>query len=586
MTTSAAGDATTGNELMLQSLEVDPDQLLVGDGAIARGIVTLVAAAPAGGTDVDLFTDRPEVVTVPKLVHIPEGALSNHFELAVLRPEQRLAVEITAALAGGRQFAKLTLGPEPRAPAATQPLVAPPPNGEVTAPDVPKNGTTRPAQTVEPPVRVAPVSAAVTEIVDTWPDCGQSFQAALLIGFPAIPFIAMVATLAIYAAPAGSALALLDPVAVGIGTGVGIWLLIAVAARWVIRRTSADQVNNSAFSELRHRVGEIAARLSAANPVDDQGRIAAGQLQACLIQIRSEITRADPCWIRGTGYLSAWKLVHRAEEALLLLEPQLEVIGAALYDELRLVGAQITNNDQLLSKLRLAVAHLGVDATSYLSGQPGAVTPTTVGAAQATGDGAAALARIALRDVRQAVNEFRDDSWDAIVRTRNHLISTLTATGIATYLGLILAVTVNSQPRGTNLESNVVLAAASFYLVGAMVGLFNRLNSQSNTQNDVEDYGLTTVRLMLTPVLAGIAAVGGVFLVAAIAASGVSTAILGANSGSALTKLDAVFNLTSNPFSLILAAIFGLSPGMLIDALQDQAEKYKSALRSTNPQSH
>jgi len=43
---------------------------------------------------------------------------------------------------------------------------------------------------------------------------------------------------------------------------------------------------------------------------------------------------------------------------LLLLAPPTEVISGALCDELRLTGSQMDNNDQLLSKLRLAVHHL------------------------------------------------------------------------------------------------------------------------------------------------------------------------------------------------------------------------------------
>lgn len=73
---------------------------------------------------------------------------------------------------------------------------------------------------------------------------------------------------------------------------------------------------------------------------------------------------------RASGYVSVWKAIPRAEEALLLLAPTTEVIAGALYDELR-PGSQIDNNDQLLSKLRLAVHHLSADATGYLNARPG-----------------------------------------------------------------------------------------------------------------------------------------------------------------------------------------------------------------------
>jgi hypothetical protein len=398
-----------------------------------------------------------------------------------------------------------------------------------------------------------------------------------------MPFVGLVATLAVYAAATGSPLSQLDPTAIGAEAAFVLWLLIAAIQYWVIRGTSADQVNNSAFSELRHALGEITARFSVANPGDEQGRIAAQQVQDSIKEIRTELERSGPAWVIGTGYVSVWKLVHRAEEALLLLEPITEVIAAGLYDELRLMGSQMDNSDQLLSKLRVAVAHLSSDAASYLTARPSTTGPAANGAPPAAPDSPAMLARVALREVRQTVNEFRDNGWDAIVRTRNHLVATLTATGIATYFGLVLAITVNTQERSTNIQSNAVVAAAAFYLVGAMIGLFNRLNGESTTQNDVEDYGLTTVRLILTPVLAGIAAVAGVFL-SAMAAGGVSAAIPGSPPSGGLPMVWTVFNLTTNPFALVLAAVFGLSPGLLINGIQAQAEKYKTALKSTNAQ--
>ena len=415
-----------------------------------------------------------------------------------------------------------------------------------------------------------------------WPEAGQSFRAALLMAVPAIPFVGLVSTIAVYAAAKGSPLFQLDPVATGAGVALLAWLVMAAAQYWLIRGTSAEQVNTTAFNELRHRLGDIIARFAVAQPTDDSGRIAARQLQDCITQIRTELQRSGPAWIMGSGYISAWKLVHRAEEALLLLEPASDVIAAGLYDELRLTGAQIDNSDQLLSKLRLAVSRLDSDASSFLAARPTGVGVDGTGTTSTPSGDVAVLARVALREVRQTVNAFRDDGWDGIVRTRNHLIATLTATGLATYLGLVLAITLNPQPRGEAIASNAVLAAGGLFLVGAMVGLFNRLNTESNAQNDIEDYGLTMARLILTPVLAGIAAVGGVF-VAAMAASGVTAAAL---STGGVPSLGTIFNLSGNPFALALAAVFGLSPGMLIDGLRDQAEKYKAALKSTNPQGH
>ena len=59
------------------------------------------------------------------------------------------------------------------------------------------------------------------------------------------------------------------------------------------------------------------------------------------------------------------------------------------------------------------------------------------------------------------------------------------------------------------------------------------------------------------------------------------------NSGTAqglspvLPHLGNIFNLDDRPFGLVLAAIFGLSPTVLISRLQQEAEKYKADLKST-----
>src|ERR1700730_3752138 len=54
----------------LRGVQVDPQQLIVGQAASPKGTITLTAEAPAGGADVEVFTDQPEVVSVPEVVHV------------------------------------------------------------------------------------------------------------------------------------------------------------------------------------------------------------------------------------------------------------------------------------------------------------------------------------------------------------------------------------------------------------------------------------------------------------------------------------------------------------------------------------
>ncbi len=120
------------------------------------------------------------------------------------------------------------------------------------------------------------------------------------------------------------------------------------------------------------------------------------------------------------------------------------------------------------------------------------------------------------------------------------------------------------------------MAGVAFYLVGALVGLFNRLRGEADSDSAVEDYGLALARLVHTPLFSGLAAVSGVLLTAILAGfSGVATTSSGTASASLLSD---IFKL--NPGSLLLAALFGLTPGLLIDRL-GQAKALTDNIKAT-----
>ena len=60
----------------------------------------------------------------------------------------------------------------------------------------------------------------------------------------------------------------------------------------------------------------------------------------------------------ATDYISLWHLVHRAEEAMLMVEPVSDVVAQAVVDKERLTGSNIPNNTRLLELQRLAIAHV------------------------------------------------------------------------------------------------------------------------------------------------------------------------------------------------------------------------------------
>jgi hypothetical protein len=148
-------------------------------------------------------------------------------------------------------------------------------------------------------------------------------------------------------------------------------------------------------------------------------------------------------------------------------------------------------------------------------------------------------------------------------------LKSIAVTGLATYvlLGVIIL--------SFNLISNIVLTDQKFlqevviiYLIGAMSGLFVRFYSESQGGTSIDDFGLTTTRLVATPLLSGLAAIGGVLF----------TVILG--SIAAQNAVPDLFTLKQVQI-LLTAAVFGASPNLFIKGLQKQANEFESDLQSS-----
>lgn len=586
----ASVEPAAGADSVLRQVVLEPTEIVGDTPQFVRGTVQLGGPAPAGGAEVQLFTDRPDILTLPSAAGIPEGDAAAPFVASLAGVKQTVAVLVTAKQGVISRWAVLLVhGPGEVIAAASAngtaaDETAPPPLADEPAPDNQLTST--------PSAAAAPVSnfmalaqAAAAALDPPWsPTAKQSFRGALLGVVPSVPFLAVVAMLAIYAAPAGTALGQFDPWLAGTIFAVGIGLL-ATLARWlIIQDTSAEGANSTSFDEIRERLAAITARLSlAAERIDDDegNQMALREVQAWRAQILAELATHGPEWVLGTAYVNVWKLVHRAEEALLALLPIPNLMSEALFDEQRLASSEMGERDELLTRLRLAVAGLDQSGAKYLSQQPAVPAVQTV--VSPPDPMAPRVARGVLREIRLTIDDFRDQKWGNIVRARNHLLRTLTITGLVTYLGTLLALDLSPKPTPFDPRTDAMIAAAVFYLVGALVGLFNRLSSESNTGADMEDYGLTEARLALTPVLSGLAAIGGVYATAML--TGTLTGVVGGAgaSGTALSlpSIGAVMNLSSNPFAVLVAAVFGLSPATLISSLQAQADKYKGALQST-----
>jgi hypothetical protein len=222
-----------------------------------------------------------------------------------------------------------------------------------------------------------------------------------------------------------------------------------------------------------------------------------------------------------------------------------------------------------------------------------------------------ALARPILRMIRRALNEYTDDRYDSFVTARNRTWGISMITGLMAFSLLSIAMMMQVPRRQ-------IVAGMVFFLIGATVGLLNQLRKESDEKNkDIPDYGLSAARLYATPFYCGLTAVGGVilFVTMTLSADALSTRsdlsveshttkkelVAGNGAGSdsksrdvskqqsgndesrRLRSLTEIFDLDSNLQGLLVAAVFGLTPGLFLSKLQEQSEKYKSELKSSEP---
>lgn len=180
-------------------------------------------------------------------------------------------------------------------------------------------------------------------------------------------------------------------------------------------------------------------------------------------------------------------------------------------------------------------------------------------------------ARAALREVRHALNDFRDNSWEGIVRARTKLLGTTTLTGFVTHILLCITILI-----GLDVSQRPAIAAATiFYIVGAIAGMFGRFYKEAQSNTDVDDYGLSIARLIAIPPLSGLAGVGGVLITILLYST-----LVGMRDSTSLTKFSDIFRL-DQPLYFIAAAVFGLTPNLIIKSLQEQAKKYVNDLTSS-----
>ncbi len=416
---------------------------------------------------------------------------------------------------------------------------------------------------------------------------GASYTGGLLASAWLGPLVATLVLVAGYVAPSllppWAKLVSDSPALAGPVVAVVFWLVIGLLYS---PAASARNANASSYADLQARLAQLNARLASLAPGDARSEPAAESATHAKA-MASELDSAGPRWVTAVGYVSLWKRLHRAEEAIIEVEPRTQVLADAAYDTWRMQNSTIQHSTDLVADLQQASTYLrSVSPDGSVSAAPAAAAappappaPSVTPLAPVVSIGSEAEARAIVRRVRFAVNDFRDSRWAALISARNLLYGTMIATELAAFALLALAVIGHSP-------GSAIVAGIVFFLVGALVGLYNRLSQQATAGTTVEDYSLAWVRLILTPMLSGLAAIGGVVLTGMLTLSGLTGLVQPGGSGSTantvtLPVLQDIFDLNHFRIGFLLAVVFGGTPLLFGSRLQQLTDQYKNDLKST-----
>ena len=135
---------------------------------------------------------------------------------------------------------------------------------------------------------------------------------------------------------------------------VGGWLLCALAARNYARAAGA---NPSEYAKLKEIYDVLAARAKASQPANPDQTAALAEAQVNLDYAAPSFAPDGPQrpsfrWGTGDAYLDLRERLHRAEEALIGVEPASLAIGEAGYDVRRVEGGRFADSKRLLATSR------------------------------------------------------------------------------------------------------------------------------------------------------------------------------------------------------------------------------------------
>jgi hypothetical protein len=362
----------------------------------------------------------------------------------------------------------------------------------------------------------------------------STYASGLRVSVPAGAWAAVAASLVVWNA---TFLSLTwSAVLVGLASGLVVTLLGGVVAALA----TAANANARRYISLQNRLEYLGHEVSTT----------AGKMASDLEEVKAQLMLRGPQWITGEGYVDTSRGVHKVEADLLDSGDVFKLIEVAQTDWFRLMGSDIPDSN------RQALQNVLEKALNVLKAQAGGPA----------GQEANTTAAIGVKQVRQALDDYRDSNREGLSRLRIH---TLDAAAVAGTLVYLLLVSVKAYDSLRPLSSGI-----AFFLVGALVGLLSSLQALSQTSAAVDDFGLASARLVTHPILSGLAGVGGVLVISLLGAVGVQQ-----------TGLGQIFDVVNRPVGLVVAAAFGVAPAVLLGGFNSLAQRYAGGLSSTQPAS-
>ncbi|HXL37341.1 MAG TPA: hypothetical protein VN954_09105 [Ktedonobacteraceae bacterium] len=365
-----------------------------------------------------------------------------------------------------------------------------------------------------------------------------------------------------------------------------LWLLLAIPCGYF---ATAEGGRPSDYQSLTSNAGVLKKQLEvvksgqatqnaakSATPIVQYKKAAIEEIECNLEIFKNTLNRDGLPWVSYTGYVSMWDRINKVDEAMVGVLPCQTVIESANYDDLSLSGDP--ESKDLLDLLHDAIASLnsvskghkqsseqnqGCDlqqslALPMLDLLKEVTDPSSLSAANNGQDSQQSEqeARANIRKVKAALHKFTNERWDGLVRARNQLMGTAFLTAFFTYILVIIAILAN-VPRMNTINAMV------FYFLGAIVGLFGRLFDERNADKVIDDYGLSMIRIIVTPLISGLAVLIGILIL------------------TTSSTIATIYTITMQ--NLIYAAVLGFAPNILINNLQSKSEEIKSQIKSTSP---